>query len=97
MIALFFPRSLSVKKNYPSNESILVVLSSIKLNLLTPQRAKFLAISTPAASSPIINTLELAYFLTASNPKAPMYLDHLFVTAWLSRFISFFPSLYCSS
>ena len=81
MMALFFPMSLSVKKNYPSNDSILALLSSIKLNLLTPQRAKFLAISTPAASRPIISTLALAYFLTASIPNAPMYLDHLFVTA----------------
>ncbi len=39
--------------------------------------------------NPLTNTEALAYFLTASIPIAPIYLDHLSFTSSLSKFNSF--------
>jgi len=50
------------------------------VNCFTPESTTFFDISIPKGPIPLMNTLELAYFFTASIPIAPMYLLHLSMT-----------------
>lgn len=72
--------SSSPKKNWPARSLSRVTSWSWIVNLFTPERTTFLAISTPKGPNPLRNTLAVAYFYTASRPMAPIYLLHLSLT-----------------
>jgi hypothetical protein len=48
---------------------------------LHPDKTKFLAISMPREPAPLRKMFAAACLVTASTPIAPMYLDHLSLTA----------------
>lgn len=68
-------------KNCPERSAKVATCSSCIVNLFTPDNTIFFAISTPNGPNPDRNTLEFDCLLTASSPIAPMYLDHLSLTA----------------
>ncbi len=68
------PISDSSTKNYPDRSEYSTFFESCIVNLLTPAKTIFFAISIPKAPNPLRNTVLYNYFLTLSFPVVAIYL-----------------------